>query len=901
MNRVKALRVLITFIFVCCSFSGFAQGNTTNQGKEFWTAYMLHIEDNGPSEMALYITGDQNTTGKVEIADGSFQPITFNVTANQVTIVSVPKTSFLATQGKFLKGLHITAEKRVAVYAHIYASSVSGATLLLPVAVLGKDYYSINYKQESNGAEGAAFSTFMIIATEDNTQVEVTLSQTLIDGTPAGTVLSISLNKGEVYQGLSATDLTNTKIRSVGQCKKIAVFSGSSKIGIGCHDNNFTSDNLFQQVYPTASWGKNYITVPLKGRHYDIFRVFLSDPGTMLTVNGEAITAAAIQSNNVYEFSSNEPNTITANKPIQVVQYAVSQGKTTPNSCDFDLRDRGDPEMIYLNPIEQTLDHVTLYSSGYYAINKHYVNVVIKANKASSFKIDGAPYTNFTAILNGGGYAYAQIPVQEGTHYISADDGFNAIAYGFGDHESYGYSAGTNLRNLDEYITFVDPQTNTTQVNGCSGIEYKLQLVLPYQTPQIKWNFNDGSPVQVFNSPIAVPFQRDGKTLYRYDYPGYVKYPRGNYSYTATVVALTDECGSNRDIDFDFSIADYAAADFSYAPSLCSAADVIIHDRSVAEPGSITKVKIWFDFINHPESFEIFNKNEIPADSNYHHRYPPLATDAKYTVKMMVYTGEDGLCDNGAEHEITVKGSPIVSLAAVSPICEGDGPVQLVADNKGFIGDGIYTGTGITSTGLFDPAVSGPGTFTITYTFIRQNGCQATATQDLVVAPLPTVDAGNDLTLLEGESVVLPAKASGSGLTYKWEPAIGLDDANVLNPVCSAIDNQRYKLTVTTDAGCASSDEIVVTVLKKPVIVNAFTPNGDGVNDTWTIKYLETYPGNTVDIYNRQGEKVYSSVGYAIPWDGRYNGSILPTGTYYYIINPKNGRKIISGSVTIIK
>jgi gliding motility-associated-like protein len=80
-----------------------------------------------------------------------------------------------------------------------------------------------------------------------------------------------------------------------------------------------------------------------------------------------------------------------------------------------------------------------------------------------------------------------------------------------------------------------------------------------------------------------------------------------------------------------------------------------------------------------------------------------------------------------------------------------------------------------------------------------------------------------------------------------------------------------------------------------------FTPNGDGVNDTWNIKYLETYPGNTVDIYNRQGEKVYSSIGYASPWDGRYKGAILPTGTYYYIINPKNGRKLISGNVTIIK
>jgi hypothetical protein len=140
----------------------------------------------------------------------------------------------------------------------------------LPVAVLNKSYYSINYTQESN-AQGNAFSTFMVVATEDNTTVEITPSQLLLDGKAAGQTFSIPLKKGDVYQGLSYRPYKYPKIRSVssanGECKKIAVFSGSTKIGIGCHDNDpnhFTSDNLFQQVYPTTAWGKNYITVPLK-------------------------------------------------------------------------------------------------------------------------------------------------------------------------------------------------------------------------------------------------------------------------------------------------------------------------------------------------------------------------------------------------------------------------------------------------------------------------------------------------------------------------------------------------------------------------------------------------------------------------------------------------------------
>ncbi|HEY4327213.1 MAG TPA: beta-propeller fold lactonase family protein [Mucilaginibacter sp.] len=96
----------------------------------------------------------------------------------------------------------------------------------------------------------------------------------------------------------------------------------------------------------------------------------------------------------------------------------------------------------------------------------------------------------------------------------------------------------------------------------------------------------------------------------------------------------------------------------------------------------------------------------------------------------------------------------------------------------------------------------------------------------------------------------------------------------------------------------------ILTVTDVPQTIafpNAFTPNGDGINDTWNIKYLDTYPNCTVNVYNRYGENVYSSIGYGIPWNGTYNGSALPTGSYYYIINLKNGLGVFSGNVTIIR
>jgi gliding motility-associated-like protein len=93
----------------------------------------------------------------------------------------------------------------------------------------------------------------------------------------------------------------------------------------------------------------------------------------------------------------------------------------------------------------------------------------------------------------------------------------------------------------------------------------------------------------------------------------------------------------------------------------------------------------------------------------------------------------------------------------------------------------------------------------------------------------------------------------------------------------------------------------VIPTEQSIVIPNTFTPNGDGINDTRDIKFLNSYLNCSVEIYNRYGEIVYSSIGYGKPRDGTYKGNTLPTGTYYYIINLKNGLKVLSGFVAIVR
>jgi gliding motility-associated-like protein len=204
---------------------------------------------------------------------------------------------------------------------------------------------------------------------------------------------------------------------------------------------------------------------------------------------------------------------------------------------------------------------------------------------------------------------------------------------------------------------------------------------------------------------------------------------------------------------------------------------------------------------------------------------------------------------------------------------------------------------------MFSPGVAGLGSHVINYTFTAINGCTYSTSQQINVQETPVITIDSVFTMLQGGQINFNATvtAPGEGLTYKWSPSAGLSNTDILNPVVSPSNDTQYTLTVTAADGCSAVAHLTVNVLLNIVIPNTFTPNGDGINDFWEIQHLESYPNCIVQIFNRYGEKLYYSVGYPTPWDGKYKGSNLPTGTYYYIIDPKNGRKQVSGFVTIIR
>lgn len=189
------------------------------------------------------------------------------------------------------------------------------------------------------------------------------------------------------------------------------------------------------------------------------------------------------------------------------------------------------------------------------------------------------------------------------------------------------------------------------------------------------------------------------------------------------------------------------------------------------------------------------------------------------------------------------------------------------------------------------------------YKAVTQNGNCPTDTStsvELTIVP-SVVSAGNNTTIFLGQSIQLNGTGNGTAL---WSPIDGLDSINIFNPTATPTVTITYLLTVTDNNSCISKDSVLITIdlLEfEGLITNLFTPNGDGINDTWHIKDIEKYPESEVFVYNIYGKLVYTKKGYTNDWQGTYNGADLPDGTYYYVLRFEDNDKISKGSLDILR
>ena len=146
------------------------------------------------------------------------------------------------------------------------------------------------------------------------------------------------------------------------------------------------------------------------------------------------------------------------------------------------------------------------------------------------------------------------------------------------------------------------------------------------------------------------------------------------------------------------------------------------------------------------------------------------------------------------------------------------------------------------------------------------------------------VDAGPaDTSIVIGQPLQL--FAAGNGTSFNWTPSRWLNSDTLQNPVSLAQDNITYVVTAFNAAGCSASDTIRVAVFKTVAdlyIPDAFTPNGDGLNDDFKPIALGISKLHYFRVYNRYGEVVFSTSRIGDGWDGKHKGLAQPTACLLY-------------------
>lgn len=258
---------------------------------------------------------------------------------------------------------------------------------------------------------------------------------------------------------------------------------------------------------------------------------------------------------------------------------------------------------------------------------------------------------------------------------------------------------------------------------------------------------------------------------------------------------------------------------------------------------------------------------------------------------------------NGCQNEDTLHihtfPVPIVDAQPDTVVCPG-APVQLFTVRNTW--NAYQWSHGLPN--VADPLLSVATPKTITVKVTDTNQCTGFDTVQIDLHPTPMADAGPDLTYFEGNTVQLQGTATGM---LQWSPPAGLSDATIPNPrVSIASDSQQYFLTVTNIYGCKAFDSVWVkkVVPETPVVPNAFSPNGDGRNDVFTLPNLVYYQLAYLRIFNRWGQLLYSGTGTTARWDGTFRGIAQSSGTYIYqvgLIAP-DGRLIKKqGNVTLLR
>lgn len=349
------------------------------------------------------------------------------------------------------------------------------------------------------------------------------------------------------------------------------------------------------------------------------------------------------------------------------------------------------------------------------------------------------------------------------------------------------------------------------------------------------------------------------------------------------ILRVTNSIGCVEQIARQVEVYPKPVADFKFGTP-CLNAPLPFTDASVVSSGTITSWK-WDFGDGSPPEFGSF-----PA-----HVYSQAGT---YQVTLIVST--DHGCLDTVTRTVNIVNPVQATVSSDTTICFGDF-ARLSASG------GLYyewsPQAGVLKPFDPNPRVSPP--VTTTYTVNVSDDCfNDTATVTVTVLPLPEVTARPDTAVYYGDSVWLWAVTNG--VAYHWQPDPLVTNPFQLNTWALPSQPMTYTITVTGQNGCKASDEVTIKLIPicdQLYIPNAFSPNGDGLNDELRLVDFGQNQLISFQVFNRWGEKVFETNDPLISWDGTFEGRPQEMGVYVYIIVMRCGKDIIHhrGNLTLLR
>lgn len=506
MKRPKFTILIFAVLFFITSAS-FAQ-NVSTQGTDFWVSFMTngHKRHPGAPNDGNWILTQLLFSGKRDCSGTITNPQTgwstnFTVNANTITTVEIPENQAYidgTSEQVQNKGLQIVTDDTVSVFCSNIAHLSFDASYVLPLQSLADEYIIQTYDQSNSPGQPYQkqnqTSAFLVVATEDNTVIDIIPTVKTLNGHEAGQTITVNLDKGQTYQVRSDNtqennqrDLSGTKVTARDN-KLIAVFNGNTLTAVPRNGSSF--DHVFEQAMPVQSWGRKFVATCSIDREKDYVKVTSASNNNTVLKNGQVLTNLQANESYTFELPSQEHSCfIETSGPAAVYLYNITRGGNNI----------GDPSVVWIAPIEQRIDEITFttfHNATYADIDNHYVNIIVSNDDIGTVLMDGSPIpaNQFESVNGSNLYSFTRQSIQHGVHNLKCFGGFNAHVYGFGNAKGYAYMVGSKAIDLSTRVTM-----NETFVPKQGTYEYCPEATITFEAEtnldnaSLQWDFGDGT------------------------------------------------------------------------------------------------------------------------------------------------------------------------------------------------------------------------------------------------------------------------------------------------------------------------------------------------------------------------------------------------------------------------